>query len=71
MTDDPIFSEKFTNLKQPYCFIKVHWSVKFRKIEKETIVLISYQVGEAFCCFKDLYEMKNLSRGIGIIFFSN
>ena len=39
----------------------------FMKLKK-TIVLLSYQVSEAFCCTKDLYEMKT-KRGIGIIFF--
>ena len=35
---------------------------------EETTVLLSYEVKEAFCCTKGLYEMKNYKRGISIIF---
>ena len=61
LADDrrPDFFEKCSNLKQPYWFIKVHWSIKSRKFEREAIVLLSYQVNEAFWCTKGLYEMKN------------
>ena len=34
----------------------------FREIEKDTVVLLSYQVNEAFCCSKGLYRMKNQER---------
>ena len=44
MTDQPIFSYKGINLKQPYCFIKVSKNVKFREIVRDTIVLINYQI---------------------------
>ena len=32
---------------------------KFREIEKDAIVLLSYQVNEAFCYTKGLYGMRN------------
>ena len=37
------------------------------EIEKDTIVLLSYQVNQAFCGTKGLYKMKNKG-DIGIIF---
>ena len=42
------FSEKCTDLKQPYCFIKVYWSVKFHEIEKDTIVLFVIKLTKTF-----------------------
>ena len=33
---------------------------KINKIENDTIVLLSYQVNEAFCCTKGLYEIEKL-----------
>ena len=33
---------------------------KFHGIEKDSIVFLSYQVNEVFCCTKGLYKMKNL-----------
>ena len=62
MNERPDFFEKCTNLKQPYYLIKIHWSVKFREIEKDTIVLFSYQVNQAFYCTKSLNEMENEER---------
>ena len=38
----PDFFQKCADLKQPYCFIKVHRSVKFRVIERDTTILLSY-----------------------------
>ena len=32
---------------------------KFREIEEDIRVVLSYQVNDAFCCTKSLYEMKN------------
>ena len=55
----PVFFKIFTNLKQQYCFIKVHWSIKVSWYWKYTIVLLSYEVNEAFCCTKGLCERKN------------
>ena len=56
MTDEPTLSKKCIRLKQPYCFTKVHWSIKFREILRDTIVLLSYQVT------KGMYEMKSKQR---------
>ena len=33
MTEDPLF-QKCTNLKQPYSFIELHWTVKMYETEK-------------------------------------
>ena len=37
MTEDPIFLKNTQNLKQPYCYIKVHWSVKFGGTVRDTV----------------------------------
>ena len=36
---------------------------KFREFERDTIVPISYQVNEAFCCAKGLCDIKKLFFG--------
>ena len=59
MSDDPTFFEKCTDLKEPYCFIKVRWSVNIHDIETGTIVSLIYQVNEAFSFTWDLYAIKN------------
>ena len=56
----PNFFLKCSKLKQPYCFIKVKWSEKFHEIVRDTIILLSYQVNEAFPCTKVLYEKRKL-----------
>ena len=33
---------------------------KINEIEKDTIVLLSYQVNKAFCCTKGLYKIEKL-----------
>ena len=41
---------------------------RINEIRKDTIVLLSYQVNEAFCCTKGLYEMEKL-REVSVSYF--
>ena len=56
----PSFFEKCTDLKQPYS--KFTGAQNFHDIKRDTIVLLSYQVNQVFCCSKGLYHMKNYER---------
>ena len=59
MIDDSIFYEKCSNLKQPWLLYQSALECTNFVSFKETIVLLSYHVNEAFCCTNGLYEMKN------------
>ena len=62
------FWKKCSNLKQPYCFIKVQQNVKITWNWKDTIVLLSYQVTKLFAVPKACTRWKTKG-GIGIIIF--
>ena len=38
---------------------RVNGAYKFHEIRNDALVLLSYQVNEAFCCTESLYEVKN------------
>ena len=59
MTDDPIFSKSASVLNSHIALSKLTGALKFRELERDTIVLFSYRVNEAFCCIKGLCGMKN------------
>ena len=68
MNRKPDFFQKCINLNSHIALSKFTGAEKFREIEKDTIVLLSYQVNEAFCCTKGLYEMKTKERSRKPIF---
>ena len=57
MNRRPDFFEKYANLKQPYCFIKAHWSIKFHEIEKRQLFYLVNKLTKLFAAL-GLYEMK-------------
>ena len=58
MTADPISSKNA--LKAAILPLsKFNGVQNFREFERDTIVLLIYQVNEAFCCTKWLHEIKN------------
>ena len=58
MNRQPDFSKKCTDLKQTLLYLSSMERKNFMQLKK-TIVLLSYQVNEAFYCTKGLHEMKN------------
>ena len=55
MADDPIFSKS-----SHIALSKLTAAYTFREVERDTTVLLSYQVSEAFCCTKKAFsDMKN------------
>ena len=62
MTEDPNFSKNAQILSSHIALSKSTGEYKFREFEKDTIVLLSYEVNEAFYRTKGLHEMKNWER---------
>ena len=59
MNRRPDFFEKYTNLKQPYCFIKVSLEHKnFEKLKKTQLFYLVNKLTKPFAAL-GLYEMKN------------
>ena len=57
-TDNQIF-RKMHRFKTAILLYLSSMESKIHEIEKDTIVILSCQVNEAFCCTKGLYETKN------------
>ena len=65
----PDFFAKCKNLKQPYCFIKITETLKFREIGRTTIVLLRYQVNEgSLSLYRRLAGDEKLSE-VSVYFF--
>ena len=58
MTDDSIFSKNALILSSHIALSKLTAARTVREFERDTAVLLSYQVNEAFGCTKGIYEMK-------------
>ena len=57
MNRRPDFFEKCTDLKQSYCFIRVHWSVKsFLKFKKTQMFYLVIKLMKPFVALKACNE---------------
>ena len=70
MTVIPTFSEQCTNLKQPYCFIKVRRSVKnVVKLKETQLFYLVIKLPKPVAVLKKVFRKGKAKRGIGITFF--